>query len=118
MDRHWWLMADLKLGATRVVATSSAVHASIPPVLHSVVAAPSESSGNLSPSLAHLSDHLLDHEAFLRSDWLMVEVGLQILVEAFTTLLRRPRLNSRRDADPVVCPVKVNQMHEVLVLGL
>jgi len=87
------LPANLKLRTARVVAASSAIHAAIPPVLHCVVAASSESSRDFSPSFAHLSDHLLDQHSFLRSDRIVVEIGLQILVEALTALLRRPRLN-------------------------
>ena len=67
-----------------------AVHATIPPVLHGVVAAVAQSSCDLGPSLSHLVDHALDHQPLLGGDGFTVQRRLQILVEALPTLLGRP----------------------------
>lgn len=48
----------------------------IPPVLYGIVAASTKSPSNLCPSLAHLGYHLLNKDAFIRGDWLVIEVGL------------------------------------------
>jgi hypothetical protein len=47
----------------------------------------------------------------------MVEVRLEVLVETLATLLGRASANGRRNADPVVGTVKVDQVKQVLVLG-
>src|SRR6266567_1556425 len=61
--------------------------ATVPPVLHCVVASSLESSGDLCPPLPHLLDQPLDLLAFLRGDWLMVQTGLEVLVVSFSALL-------------------------------
>jgi hypothetical protein len=48
---------------------------------------------------------LLDEDAFLGSDGVMVEVWLEVLVETFAALLGRAGLNGGGDADPVVSTV-------------
>ena len=114
---HWTLWALVHLGAALLVA-SSAVLATVPPVLDGVVAATVESAGDLSPALAHLGDHLFDESTLLRSDWVVVEVWLEVLVVALTTLLWRASLDHRRDANPVVGALSVDKVEEDRVLGL
>ena len=48
----------------------------------------------------------------------MIEVGLQILMEAFTALLGRPGPDRLRDAHPIVCTVQLHELKECRVLGL
>ena len=60
-----------------------------------VVAAATEPSRDLGPALSHLGDHLLDENALLGSDGIMVKVGLEVLVETLTALLGRASANSR-----------------------
>lgn len=115
---HRRLMADLELSAALLGAPPPTVHAPIPPVLDGIVTATAQATRNLGPSLAHLGHHLLDEEAFLRGDGLVIEVGLQVLVEALATLLGGTGLNCRRNAHPVVRSVDVDQVQEILVLGL
>lgn len=104
-------LLDVQVGTPgMVVASSSAVHAAIPPVLDGVVAASAKAAGDLGPALAHFANHLLDENALLGSDGVMVEVGFQILVETFATLLGRAGLNGRRDADPVVGAMDADEM--------
>ena len=79
--------------AAVVVAAAATVHSTIPPVLDSVVAAATQTTSDLSPTLAHLSDHLLDENALLWSDRIMVEVRLEVLVETLTALLGRASAN-------------------------
>jgi hypothetical protein len=64
------------------------VLASVPPVLHCVVAASLESPCNLCPPLAHLGHHLLDQLALFRRNWIVVKCRLEILVVSFSALLR------------------------------
>lgn len=63
------------------------VHAAVPPVLDGIVAAAVETPCDLSPTLAHLRHQPLDHCALLWCDGVVVEGGLEVLVEAFTALL-------------------------------
>lgn len=63
------------------------VLAAVPPVLHCVVAASLEPPCDLSPPLAHLSDHLLDQLPLFRRDWVVVQRRLQILVVSLSALL-------------------------------
>lgn len=97
-----WLRTGVEFDSALLVVAASPVHATIPPILDCVVAASSQTSGNLSPSLAHLGNHLLDHDTFLRSDGVMVEVGLEVLVISLSALLWGSSLNGRRYPDPVV----------------
>jgi len=71
-----------------VVEALPPVHAAVPPVLHSVVTAAMKASCNLCPTLAHLTNHALDHQSLFGGDWLKVESWLEILVVSLTTLLR------------------------------
>lgn len=99
-----------------MIASSPAIHATIPPIFHGIVASAAQTSRNLSPSLAHLCDHLFDEYAFVGRDWVMVEVGLEVLMESLATLLWAPRLQRSTYANPVTRPVKLHQAHEILVL--
>lgn len=56
-----------------VKASALAVHAAVPPVLHSVVAAVPKSPRNLRPALAHLANHAFNHQALFRGDGLAVQ---------------------------------------------
>lgn len=104
------MRSDFELfGATWVVAAASAIHATVPPILDGVIAAPTQPARDLCPTFAHFSHHLLDKHALLGGDWLVVEVGLQVLVIALATLLGRSSLDGLRDAHPVVRAMKLNQ---------
>lgn len=48
----------------------------------------------------------------------MVEVGLEVLVISLSALLWGASLNCRRDANPVVCSMDVDQVKEELILLL
>lgn len=114
---HWTLRARLHLGAALLVA-SSAVLSAVPPVLDGIVAATTQSTGNLSPALTHLSNHLLDQSTLFGSDGVVVEVWLEVLVVAFSALLWRASLDHGRDANPVVSTLGVDETEKDLVLGL
>jgi hypothetical protein len=111
------LLAGFHLGAALSVA-SAAVHATIPPVLDSVVAATTQTTSDLGPALAHLSNHLLNQLTLLGSDGVMVEVGLQVLVVSLAALLGRASAHHARDADPVVSALRVDKAHEDVILLL
>jgi hypothetical protein len=64
------------------------VHATVPPVLDGVVAPIAQPSCNLSPPFAHLFNQLFNHLSFTRIDWFVVQIGFEVLVVAFSTLLR------------------------------
>ena len=87
------LLAKLHVVPSLVVASSSSVHTAVPPVLHGVVATSPKTSGDFRPSFPHVGNHLLDEEAFFRSDGVVVQVGFQVLVIPLPTLLWRPSLN-------------------------
>lgn len=114
---HLALLAGFHLSAALGIPPA-AVLTTIPPVLDGVVAAAMEAAGNLSPSLAHLGDHLLDHGALLGSDGVVVEVRLEVLVIPFPALLGGSGLDHRRDADPVVSTLSVDEAKQELVLSL
>jgi len=80
------LMASL-LVTFRVALPS--VLTAVPPVLHSVVTAAFEPSSDLGPPFAHLLHQLLNQLAFFGSDGLVVQGGLEVLVEPFAALLGR-----------------------------
>lgn len=88
-------LANADFLAALVVAATATVHSTVPPVLDGVVTAATQTTCDLSPTLAHLSDHLLDENALLRSDGVMVEVRLEVLVETLTALLGRASANGR-----------------------
>jgi hypothetical protein len=91
-DRDSLLLDGLANGnflAAVVVAAAATVHSTIPPVLDGIVAATPQTTSDLGPTLAHLSDHLLDENALFGGDGIMVEVGLEVLVETLTALLGR-----------------------------
>lgn len=81
------LLANLELRPSGAVVSTPSVHAAVPPILDGVVTTTTQSPGNLSPALAHLANHLLDHDAFLWRDGLMIEIRLEVLVESFPALL-------------------------------
>jgi hypothetical protein len=111
------LLTSFHLGTALSVA-SAAVHATIPPVLDSVVAATAKAASDLGPALAHLGDHLLNQLTLLGSDGIMVEVGLQVLVVSLTALLGRASAHHARDTDPVVSALRVDKAHEDVILLL
>jgi len=111
------LLTRLHLGTALSVA-SAAVHATIPPVLDSIVAATAQAASDLGPALAHLGDHLLNQLTLLGSDGVMVEVGLQVLVISLTALLGRASAHHARDADPVMGALRVDKAHEDVILLL
>lgn len=97
-------------------ASSFAVHAAVPPVLDSVVAAIAQSSGNFGPALAHFVDHPLNHHALFGCDGRMIQRWLEILVESLSALLGGPELHMLRDANPVVGSLLAHQLQQELVL--
>lgn len=111
-------LTDFELSMTLLSVPSSSVHASIPPVLHGVVAASSESSGDLSPSLSHLCNHLLDQDALLRCNGIVVEVGLEVLVISLSALFWGTGLDGCRYPYPVVSSMNIDQVKEQVVLLL
>jgi hypothetical protein len=111
------LLTGFHLGTALSVA-SAAVHATIPPVLDSVVAATAKAASDLGPALAHLGDHLLNQLTLLGSDGVMVEVGLQVLMISLTALLGRASAHHARDTDPVVGTLRVDKAHEDVILLL
>lgn len=96
--------------------TTLAVHAAIPPVLNCVVAAVPQSTSNLSPALAHVVHHALDHQAFISRNGLAVQRRLEVLVESLPALLGRPVVHVLRDANPVVGALFAHQLNKKLVL--
>ena len=54
------------------VDSSAAIHSTIPPILHCVVASSMKPSGDLGPSLAHFANQLLNDLTFLGSDRVMI----------------------------------------------
>jgi len=115
-----------KLGGDRVASgsslssddgTSAPVDTSIPPVLDSVVAAARKSPSNLRPPLSNFSDEPLDEFALLWGNGLVVERGLQVLVEAFPALLGSPGSDEVRNANPVVRAMSLDELEEARVLN-
>lgn len=80
------LLPDLKFCTTLLLITSTSIHTTVPPVLHSIVAASTKTSSDLCPSLAHVVYHLLDQDAFVRGDGIMIEIRFQILMIALSAL--------------------------------
>jgi hypothetical protein len=50
----------------------SSVHATIPPILHGIIAPAIESSCDLSPPFSHLGNQTLNLETFFGADWFMI----------------------------------------------
>lgn len=96
----------------------SPVLATIPPVLHGVVAAAVELACDLGPLLAHLSDQALNDLALFGSNGLVVERGLEVLVEALAALLGRAGAQHLRYPHPVVGALLRDDGEKELVLGL
>lgn len=88
-------LANADFLAAMVVAAAATVHSTVPPVLDGIVAAATQTTCDLSPTLAHLGDHLLDENALFGSDGIMVEVRLEVLVETLAALLGRASANGR-----------------------
>ena len=80
------LLANVEIAPTLSGASSSSVHTTVPPVLNGIVASPAQPACNFRPTLAHLSDHLLDQDALLRTDGIMVKIWLQVLMEPLPAL--------------------------------
>ena len=97
--------------------TSSSIHPAIPPVLDGVVAASIESSCDLGPSLAHLTDQFLDEATLLWTDWLMVQGRLEILMKALSALFGRTGSNQVRDADPIVRALALHELEKAGVFS-
>jgi hypothetical protein len=108
LEAHWHLrvveswnsllldwLANTDFLAAVVVAATATVHSTVPPVLDGIVAAATQTTCDLSPTLTHLSDHLLDENALFGSDGIMVEVRLEVLVETLAALLGRASANGR-----------------------
>ena len=89
----WLTNADFL--TTVVVAATATVHSTVPPVLDGIVTAASQTTCDLGPALTHLGDHLLDENALLGSDGIMVEVRLEVLVETLAALLGGASANGR-----------------------
>jgi hypothetical protein len=92
-----------------------AVHATIPPILNGVVATVTEAASDLSPTPAYLIYHAFDNKAFIGRNGFAVQGGLEVLVEAFPTLLRRAVVHMFRDADPVARALFTNKLQEQLI---
>lgn len=87
----------------------STIHTAVPPVLDSVVASPSKPAGDFGPALPHLADQTLDRFAFFWRDRFMVQCGFEILMKAFSTLLRGSAPNKLGDPNPVVGALAVDE---------
>ncbi len=98
--------------------STSTIHAAVPPILHSVIAASSKSTGDFGPALAHLAYQSFDKLAFIWRDRLMVQCGFEILVKAFSTLLRRSGSNHIGDPNPVVGALARDQCQKIIILLL
>jgi hypothetical protein len=94
------------------------VLATVPPVLHCIVATALEPTCNFGPPLAHLGHHLLDQLSLVGRDGVVIQCRLQVLVEALSALLRRPRTNLLWNADPVVWAVAGDEVYQPLVFVL
>lgn len=82
------LLSGFEMIAARMVgASSSSIHASVPPVLHSIVATTSQSARDFGPALTHFGHHSLNLATLLVGDGIMVEVGFQVLMVALSALL-------------------------------
>ena len=103
-------------GGGRGKTAALAVHAAIPPVLDSVVTAVTQSASNLSPALAHVVHHTLDHQALISRNGLAVQRWLEVLVKSLPALLGRPVVHVLRDAHPVVGSLFAHQLNKKLVL--
>lgn len=113
-----FVVARAALIGPAAVVTLAAVLASIPPILHRVVAAAVQTSCNLCPPLADLVDENLYLDTLLGCDGLMVECGLEVLVESFPALLRRASSEGLGDAHPVQGALVADELHEVRILLL
>lgn len=92
-----------------------AVHAAVPPVLDGIVAAVAQAAGDLGPTLAHFIHHAFDQETLVGGDGLPVQSGLEVLVEAFPTLLGRAEVHMLRNAHPVVRALFTDELHKQLI---
>lgn len=88
--RHGFVRATVwivRLGPLTDAQPSSSIHAAVPPVLDCIVAPAMESSGNLGPSFAHVSNETFDEFTFFRCDGLVIKCWFEVLVIPFTALL-------------------------------
>lgn len=111
-------MSNLELCLSLLLVASTAVHATIPPVLDGVVTSSSQAARDLCPTLAHLGHHLLDEDAFFRRDWVVVQIWLQVLVESLATLLWGACLDGAGYADPIRRAILVHEVKQQVVFGL
>ena len=84
------------------IASFPSIHATIPPILHRVVATIAEATCDFCPSLSHFLHQLLNHLSFRGGNRFVVERWFQVLVIPLATLLWRPMLHMLRYADPIV----------------
>jgi hypothetical protein len=94
------------------------VLSAVPPILHGIVGATFEPPCDLSPPLAHLGDQLLDQLALFRSNGLVVQRRLEVLVKAFPTLLWGSRSNFLGNPNPVVGSIAIDQLDQPPVFVL
>jgi hypothetical protein len=104
-------------GAVTNDGTLSSVDTSIPPVLDRIVAAARKSPGDLGPPLPDFSNEPLDQFPLFGGNGLVVECGLQVLMEALPALFGRPSSNQVRNANPVVRTMGLNELEETSVLN-
>lgn len=115
--RHLLSGSSVHLSTPLSIAATT-VHASVPPILDGVVTAATKAAGNLGPSLAHLSDHLLNHLSLLGCDGVMVEIGLEILVVSLPALLGGASTHHAGNAHPVVGTLGMDETHKDVVFLL
>lgn len=112
------MMTDVQLRSSLDVSSAASVHPPVPPILDGVVTSTTQASCNLRPALAHLRHHLLNQHTLFGRDGLVVEIGLEVLVEPLSALLGRASLDGLGDSHPVVGAMKIDQGQENRVFGL
>ena len=91
----------------------------VPPVLDQVVGAVGvEPLGDLGPLGAELPEERRDLLPLLLRDGLAVQARLEVLVIALAALLGVPRAHGLRDLDPVQPGHRLDQVQQLVVLGL
>jgi hypothetical protein len=107
---------SLESRLTLVSISLPPIHASIPPIFDSVIAAIPQSPCNLRPTTSHVSHHLLDHLSLLMSDRIVIQGLFQVLMVALSTLLGCSMLHMLRYANPIIRALLLDQIEEVLIL--
>lgn len=126
--RRWTLRIMItRLCGVRVVARClvgsvwialPSILATIPPVLHRIVAASLESPCDLSPPLTHLGHHLLNHLSLIRRDRVVVQCRLQVLMISLSALLGGSCVDFVGDTDPVMWAIARDEIHQPLIFVL